>query len=828
MSFWPFGQNVHSNINRILEEYFHILHALEKRDESGHVAENADLTPEEPEEVSDVQTSSMSSPESQNLTTQSLNSCYIDNILKESELLNELTRQNNTLLDFICFGYFYNGENAKVQNIEYLIDQLMKCIDNIDDAMDGNVIPLPPATGTDTQAIGLGNDETRDANNDFRDDYDDDTIVPNLDEDDSKQSPNLNKATIISEIFALDIWLISESVVKNVQYLNKMWSIMYHPHFSSEKSPLIPIFLKINQNLLATRQDQYLNFIRTRETLVQDMLSHIELSVLMDFFLKIISTDKQESPSGMIELVHEQKLIDRLLQHLDNDKYSPDIQACAGDFLKVLIAISANAPLDEMSIGPNSLTRHLASEPCVKYLLDAIVKKRGDALITAVSVVIELIRKNNSDYDQVNLLTTTLDSHPPSVRDPIYLGELLKVFSTGVPLLYQVLVDIEEDNTIPVIENQLGQKFKPLGFERFKVVELFAELLHCSNMGLLNSKKAERIMKERNECRVQVEAQLRDALSELEIQDDGTPKKNPTEMEGIDVEDLDETFEIPYVNADQNRKLRINPTIGDLFKIKLYDVEVLPKVVSLFLQYPWNNFWHNVIFDVIQQIFNGRMDFSYNSFLVYSLFNGEGSNKFMNDPRRLPNPFNITHNLILEGYRESYSFFEKYNTSLGFMGHLVLIAEEIVKFSKVYKVELISPDIQRALLDEDWTFYAEDVLNDTRIMYSKILGGTDYMEDDENSRQRKAPSESSEGMSSNGGSLINVNSIGNASEPEFSTQADLHQKLRQKLIERSRQEVDRKNKEKGVILLGMSPEDTAQTRPSINDHNDRVSGDEET
>lgn len=31
MSFWPFGQNLHhSNINKILDEYFHVLHEIEK------------------------------------------------------------------------------------------------------------------------------------------------------------------------------------------------------------------------------------------------------------------------------------------------------------------------------------------------------------------------------------------------------------------------------------------------------------------------------------------------------------------------------------------------------------------------------------------------------------------------------------------------------------------------------------------------------------------------------------------------------------------------------------------------------------------------------
>lgn len=29
---------------------------------------------------------------------------------------------------------------------------------------------------------------------------------------------------------------------------------------------------------------------------------------------------------------------------------------------------------------------------------------------------------------------------------------------------------------------------------------------------------------------------------------------------------------------------------------------------DLFFEYPWNNFLHNVIYDLLQQTFNGRMD----------------------------------------------------------------------------------------------------------------------------------------------------------------------------------------------------------------------------
>lgn len=66
------------------------------------------------------------------VTTKALDNSFIERMLVETELLNELSRQNKTLLDFICFGFFFDKEtNQKVNNMEYLVDQLMECVSKI-------------------------------------------------------------------------------------------------------------------------------------------------------------------------------------------------------------------------------------------------------------------------------------------------------------------------------------------------------------------------------------------------------------------------------------------------------------------------------------------------------------------------------------------------------------------------------------------------------------------------------------------------------------------------------------------------------------------------
>jgi SIT4-associating protein SAP185/190 len=168
------------------------------------------------------------------------------------------------------------------------------------------------------------------------------------------------------------------------------------------------------------------------------------------------------------------------------------VQTSAGDFLKAIITISANATQNDQScIGPNSLTRQLVSVPCVESLVKAMLQG-GNPLTVGVGIVIEVIRKNNSDYDPEHLNSPDL---MPSMYDPIYLGSLLRVFAKHIPdfmaLIQSSKHTITEGGKMKTVERgQLnsawGAKIEPLGFDRFKTCELMAELLHCSNMGLLN------------------------------------------------------------------------------------------------------------------------------------------------------------------------------------------------------------------------------------------------------------------------------------------------------------------------------------------------------
>jgi SIT4-associating protein SAP185/190 len=152
------------------------------------------------------------------------------------------------------------------------------------------------------------------------------------------------------------------------------------------------------------------------------------------------------------------------------------------------------------------------SQPCIEKLISDMLKG-GNPLTVGVGIVIEVIRKNNSDYDpDVGSEANSL----PSSRDPIYLGTLLRMFAQRVPDFMELILSPNHtigggDGPVNIRRKDLnaafGGKIEPLGFDRFKTCELMAELLHCSNMGLLNEIGSEEFVKARDAERERLKAE---------------------------------------------------------------------------------------------------------------------------------------------------------------------------------------------------------------------------------------------------------------------------------------------------------------------------------
>jgi SIT4-associating protein SAP185/190 len=323
-----------------------------------------------------------------------------------------------------------------------------------------------------------------------------------LDEEQEKaEKRRLKYAFVACEILSCETWSITESLMANTPYLADFWDFLRRP------APLDPLqagyFTKVNETLLEKKTEDMLDFFKSLPGIVPAILQHVDCPMVMDLLLKIISLEKSEGGAGIVDWLHGQDLIPMLLSNLSPD-CNASTQTSAGDFLKAIITISANAAQNEQScIGPNSLTRQLVSEKCIRQLISYMLEG-GNPLTVGVGIVIEVIRKNNSDYDPDQGHNPDA---PPTSHDPIYLGTLLRLFAQHVPDFMSLILSSKHTVTIgektSVVErghlkSAWGTQIEPLGFDRFKTCELMAELLHCSNMGLLNERGSEEFIKARD------------------------------------------------------------------------------------------------------------------------------------------------------------------------------------------------------------------------------------------------------------------------------------------------------------------------------------------
>ncbi|KAL9937035.1 hypothetical protein V8E36_004270 [Tilletia maclaganii] len=147
-------------------------------------------------------------------------------------------------------------------------------------------------------------------------------------------------------------------------------------------------------------------------------------------------------------------------------------------------------------------------------------------------------------------------------------------------------------------------------------------------------------------------------------------------------------------------------TVGDLLKQKFIDCNIVPSLLTLFFEFPWNNFLHNVVYDILQQFFNGRMDIGLNRQLTIDVFsNGKLTDK------------------IVDGHkRNEESSRGPRRIRLGYMGHMNLIAEETVKLLDRYPTEIAEPT-RDSVKQPEWADFVNQSLRENREREAAPLAG---------------------------------------------------------------------------------------------------------
>ncbi|KAF2104307.1 SAPS-domain-containing protein [Rhizodiscina lignyota] len=838
----------------------------------------------------------------------------VEELLEESDLIQELKQQNAKLIEFL------RGDSVVEKLLHYVVAPKTE---EIAEEYNDEELEVKERKGSALDTF-FGKARSRSRSKSLS------KNEGNEDEESKEEKQRMKYAYVACEILSSEVWSISEAVLENREALRKFWAYMKQP------APLDPLqagyFTKVNESLLDRKTEEMLAMFKSLDNIVQDMLQHVDCPMVMDLLLKIISLERSEGGQGIVDWLEMQNLVPILLSYL-SPEHNSATQTSAGDFLKAIITISANATTqDQNVIGPNELTRQLVSEPCIQVLIKEMLRG-GNPLTVGVGIVIEVIRKNNSDYDLENQTGPV-----PRSSDPIYLGTLLRQFAKSVPDFMHLILDpdhktIDSDGKVVPRRREMkaasGEKIEPLGFDRFKTCELMAELLHCSNMGLLNERGAEEGVRQRDAEREHLKAdgklrarkdesehdqsgqdfgtsvdssgfhharapsmsdeapedikrlevsnagddedfetvarsdaladEIKDELDEAllgepldrspkiqpntTVSEKDTSNENSTPLEkpagvnseapahevpplkprrpeetvgsptsnnlaekvkGLEIQrdpenPADDTLQKEDENAqpktptsptssysrhlthaaeitaspkelsphpedkpaplfakksaqadedsdasvtaatgdsettdlteaprtdesESNQSVLANneeaynstyvvdidgsPVVGDLLKMMFVEHHVVPTILDFFFRFPWNNFLHNVVYDVVQQVFNGTMERGYNRQLAIDLF----------ETGRITDR-------IIEGQRRSDESQAKNNTRLGYMGHLTLIAEEVVKFTERHPPELLAHSVLERVMSQSWIDYVEHTLTETRERDNAILGG---------------------------------------------------------------------------------------------------------
>ncbi|KAK4034697.1 SIT4 phosphatase-associated protein-domain-containing protein [Parachaetomium inaequale] len=856
----------------------------------------------------------------------------LEELLDESDLVQELKQHNARLVEYL------RDPQVLEKLLKYVVAPKLEPVASPDDDEDDDEDEKGKAVfraSTASQGSSRAGDTSQ---------------------EDSEKKRN-HYAFISTEVLSSDTWSMYDALMESKPLLREFWN------FLKRQTPLDPLqasyFTKVNESLFDKKTEEMLDLLKSMEGAVADILRHVDCPMIMDLLLKIISLERTESGQGIVEWLYTQNVMSALISFLGPD-HSWATQTSAADFIKAIITVSANASQNEQTcIGPNELTRQLVSKPCVEQLVGYMLGG-GNPLTCGVGIIIEVIRKNNSDYDPEGVDINAA----PSSRDPIYLGTLLRLFAEHVPDFMNLILNVPAQKQH--LSSTFGGKIEPLGFDRFKTCELMAELLHCSNMMLLNENGAEELIAARDSQRHRLRAEgqllpvsgnepapaedLSMRASQLSIPDQGrklevmnvsadddgfeevshtadeenthgvlelpdapthppgsslldkddddfvdeplsspklgvrepeervepqppfedadlvvaplSPSKKAAQLanaaedaaggepaqtvggqqskpdqapveadnEKPKTEQADVAADAPAASESEKPKTEIStapveaktpareemsphpedhpaplfsgqaapapssekppsaqetvdtpmtdiptqtpapeqppaqadtsgppqetgdasivmaeaakpaeapeqpkPVVGDYLKMQFVEHRVVPTILGFFFRYPWNNFLHNVVYDIVQQVFNGPMDRGYNPTLAISLFEAA----------------DVT-NQIINGQLASEKSQTENKTRMGYMGHLTLIAEEVVKFTERHPPELLSELVLEKVMAQDWVSYVEGALAETRERDNAILGGV---------RPEVAMSRAS-GQGLMGGGFSGLNSIG--------------------------------------------------------------------
>ncbi|KAG6865408.1 hypothetical protein C0991_002902 [Blastosporella zonata] len=675
---------------------------------------------------------------------------------------------------------------------------------------------------------------------------------------------------VATEVLCSEIWSIVETCInEQAQLLIPFWETVLDRPAEDMKTEMIIAshFSKVNAVFLSKKPAEMFAFIRSQPRVVERLLVHVETPSLVDLIIRIIQLDEQPTGAGVLEWLSSENFMGRLIELLA-PTHTSDVHSVVADLIKGIISMATPSPgagLNEgLHNGPasNRFARELAQKENIEKLASYMLldfeppplrdesdeeddddpkslrlpnfNSKTSSVVNSISMVVELIRKNNSDFFEPYLFHTLRnrlvqvqqqlpdDEHDALERamkemtdrmGVVHLGPVLEVMVPILERLQHYL--LHPRSMVGPVQTTVGT-IAPLTLERWRISELFAELLHCSNMSLLNrsldmarlydsqgrlngglaamrelgqvlsvnSVVDHNVMDEStdgivpalelpitsphdtmsmsmdsddsmssdepgsSDDEVMEEIVMYDEASSQTGQIEPSPISSDPDMSqpplmvpsSPDALSMPPIEEVAARGAAFHRAQSVQPEqslsssphsrtvlrknsrrtstlnssqindkyvpVGERLKEGFLEVGILSTLLDLFFEFPWNNFLHSAVYDVVHQILNAPVESGFNRELAISLFR---------DARLMDR--------IVDGQKRNDAEMPKNNGArLGYMGHLTLMAEDVLM-----GLEHFPPELRLILItyapSPGWDEYVVGRYNETKRKDQRQLGG---------------------------------------------------------------------------------------------------------
>jgi SIT4-associating protein SAP185/190 len=205
----------------------------------------------------------------------------VEELLDESDLIQELKQQNSKLIEYL------RDENVLERLLRYVT--AAKPSESTEASGEGlSEVGSPSRQSFFGKVAGRARSSSI-AKSDAGDG-----------EESKEERQRMKYAYVSCEILSSEVWSISEAVLENQNSLKQFWAYIKQP------APLDPVqagyFTKVNESLLDRKMEEMLDFFKSLDNVVTDMLQHVDCPVIMDLLLKIISLEKSEGGQGIVDV----------------------------------------------------------------------------------------------------------------------------------------------------------------------------------------------------------------------------------------------------------------------------------------------------------------------------------------------------------------------------------------------------------------------------------------------------------------------------------------------------------------------------------------------